>query len=302
MRGLEVRKIFKRIQNRYCAFAFVLALGANFLFSGGPAQGSADPTTARILSDVLAKAADYGDRLNRIALYFTCLEEVTETVFEPFRLPFFTSGWKTRRHNDVYDYQLIRMADIEKIEERRFQVRSNAPKSPAAAVPLTTERFYYKTIVYGPLGLFGRQAQDLNTYALEKETTEIWGRKACVVKAAPKFPDKARWLYGRAWIDKETGGILKIEWDENSLFNYEEIQRIAENLNADPSLRFESQYEFEKNGIRFPSRYEVREDYRINNYHVFNKASDAAGRIINKSELTVVYRDYKFFTVETTIK
>jgi hypothetical protein len=46
----------------------------------------------------------------------------------------------------------------------------------------------------------------------------------------------------------------------------------------------------EKNGIRFPSRYFVKESY----------INPSRGKL-TLSETTVTYSDYKFFTVETEV-
>jgi hypothetical protein len=56
-----------------------------------------------------------------------------------------------------------------------------------------------------------------------------------------------------------------------------------------PRIVLTSDYGIEKNGIRFPSRYTVQETY-------------ARGvRRFQRSETTVVYDQYKFFTVETIV-
>jgi len=52
-----------------------------------------------------------------------------------------------------------------------------------------------------------------------------------------------------------------------------------------------SEYKVEKNGIRFSSRYFIEEAY-----------IGKKGKKFISSETTVIYRDYKFFTVETEIK
>jgi hypothetical protein len=52
-----------------------------------------------------------------------------------------------------------------------------------------------------------------------------------------------------------------------------------------------TEYGFEKNGIRFPSRDTSEEAYL-----------KPDGTKFIRSRTSVVYRDYKFFTVETDIK
>ena len=62
-------------------------------------------------------------------------------------------------------------------------------------------------------------------------------------------------------------------------------------MNSKPRLTQISEYGFEKNGIRFPSRYSLREEY-----------ISRRGKPFLRSETSVIYRDYKFFTVETEVR
>lgn len=62
-------------------------------------------------------------------------------------------------------------------------------------------------------------------------------------------------------------------------------------MGARPSINFISEYAYEKNGIRFPSQYLVKEEY----------IHPGMGRIL-VSETKVVYNDYRFFIVETEVE
>jgi len=76
------------------------------------------------------------------------------------------------------------------------------------------------------------------------------------------------------------------------LENFEEIDKIAEVLNIKPKITFISEFGFEKNKIRFPNKFSVEEMYI--------PLSGGKGSIW--SQTTVIYDDYKFFTVETGVK
>ena len=69
------------------------------------------------------------------------------------------------------------------------------------------------------------------------------------------------------------------------------IQDIAEKYKATPQITQIMEFGLKKNGIRFPTRYVIEEAYIKKN----NK------KIVH-SETIVLYKDYKFFTVETEIK
>ena len=119
------------------------------------------------------------------------------------------------------------------------------------------------------------------------------------IKKSPLVAEK---LFGKAWVDRTNGSVLKIEWEESSIENYEEMQEFAESLRAKPRLSFSSEYRFEKNGIRFPSKYSMKENYQTDidvlmGFRVIKKKD-----LLEKSELRVEYSDYQFFIVETEVK
>jgi hypothetical protein len=110
--------------------------------------------------------------------------------------------------------------------------------------------------------------------------------------SAPRVPDsEAKNLYGKAWIDSETYDILKIEWSENRVGNYDIFEKRGEKFNRKPRITMRTEFSVEKNGIRFPSTLNLEEAY-LND----------RGRIFVRSETNVVYKNFKFFTVEVEVK
>lgn len=203
-----------------------------------------------------------------------------------------TRKLKTEENNYVYDYQLIRK---EKVKETRILIEENGESVHIEGAPQKTKRFYYRNIIFGPIGLFSVDAQKLHDYIIEEET-KLWGKPIVVVKVLPKKPEESEQLYGKAWLDKKDGSILKIEWEETSIENYAAMKEFAKNIQGRPSLKFISEYKFEKNGIRFPNRCYMKEDY-------IGKGGVGAGFVLlEKSELIIEYKDYKFFIVETEVK
>jgi hypothetical protein len=264
-------------------FLSVCSLGFSvFTYQGDRSQGQSNQEK---LGLVLQKAGEYCARLNRIALYFVCTEDIVERIFTPYRrLPSSISYSKTENRY-LYDYQLIRR---DKIEESRILLRENGIPSSMKDAPLKTQRFLYKYIIFGPIGIFGFEKQKLYDYSFEKET-KLWGKPTLIVKAVPKNPKEVNCLYGKAWVDKNDGSILRIEWEGISLGNYEAALATAKRIGAKPRLMHYSEYRIEKNGIRFPSLYKINEEY----YRTYR---------IEKSQLLVKYSDYKFFTVDTEVK
>ncbi len=70
----------------------------------------------------------------------------------------------------------------------------------------------------------------------------------------------------------------------------EEVEKIAKVLNAKPKITFVSEYAFEKNEIRFPSKYYVEEIYILQDGYRFRR-----------SKTTIIYDNYKFFTCDTKV-
>ena len=177
-----------------------------------------------MLQAVLLKAADYCRRMKSIALHYICTEEVLERIYHPYR---YVSVYRTvtpnvEENSYLYDYQLIKRAN-EDIEETRTLLRKNRKRCNEKNSELETKRFRYKTVVFGPVGLFSDRVQKDYSYTIKKET-KLWQKKVVIVDAVPLNPASLDRLYGRAWIEKETGSILKIEWEDHSVTNYDKMK------------------------------------------------------------------------------
>ena len=235
------------------------------------------------LGTILKKCAEYCERLENLSLYFVCEEAITEEISQRnLSLP------AVERNKYIYDYQLIRLGNT--IEERRILLKENGQKKNIVDAQLQTKRFHHKHILFGPIGLLGKKQQKNYEYKILKEV--IYKKeKALILEVTPKFPEESDALYGKIWIRKKDFAILKIEWQQESLENFEGIEKIAAEFKAKPEVSFVSEYEFEENQIRFPNKYTVREVYIL-----------PKGTRYTYSEITVDYDNYKFFTVGTKVK
>ena len=232
---------------------------------------------------ILKKSAEYCERLDNVSLYFVCKETITEEIRSRLgRLP------GAAKNTYVYDYQLVRQGDA--IDEKRILLKVNNRKKNIIDAQLKTKRFHHKYIVFGPIGLLGQKQQKILEYKILKEEFHE-KEKIVILEASPKFPDDFNNLYGKIWIRRKDFAILKIEWEQVSLKNFEGVEKIAKRLKAKPKITFVSEYAFEKNGVRFPSKYSVEENYILRN-----------GYRYSMSKTTVVYDNYKFFIVDTKVK
>jgi hypothetical protein len=247
------------------------------------------------LEMALARAADYCDRLDRSVLDFVCRERIEEwfrpsaqPAVPPMRRAIFLGARVD--HDYIYDYQLVRGRQGH-ITESRTLLKEDGKKVSIPDAPLKTHSFTHAKVVMGPLGLLSRKNQVDHDYRLVRED-RVRGEEALVVEAVPKPGVQFPHLFGRLWLRKRDAGILKIEWNPASIGNYQIVEKTAKFLGLTPDLLIISEYAFEKNGIRFPSRYTVKEIYR--------RGTTGAKYAI--SQIDVFYDQYKFFTVETEVE
>lgn len=254
------------------------------------------------LETILKKCAEYCEKLSNSVLYFVCNEKITEVIKNYIPRPrkrsqsgrvyyFNVKGERASpitKNVYIYDYQLIRKEN--KIRERRILLKENGKTMNEEDAQLKTKRFGHKHVVFGPIGLLSDQSQQYYDYKIVKEEG-YKGEKVFVLEITPKPSVEIEALYGKAWVKKSDFSILKIEWNPVSIRNYEKIEEMAKKLHAEPKITFVSEYDFEKNNIRFPNKYYVKEVYRNPRLGTFLK-----------SEIKVIYQKYKFFTVEWETK
>jgi hypothetical protein len=229
------------------------------------------------LATILKKSAEYCQRLERAALDFVCFEEVTELTarFTPHTTVF------------LYDYQFIRKN--KKTTEKRNLIEVDGRKTDIQDSSLQTVMFQYENVLFGPVGLLSKSWQAYFVYRLVGEDT-VNKEKAVVIEATPGPELIEPHCYGRIWINEDDGSILKIVWDQTSLGNYEAIEEFAKSHDAEPQITAFSEYGLEKNGLRFPSRNYSEQAY-----------VGSGGRKIVNARISIIYKKYKFFTVETEV-
>jgi len=92
-------------------------------------------------------------------------------------------------------------------------------------------------------------------------------------------------------VDEKDCRILKIVWDPRSISDFS--PRVPTDAGSElmRELEWHVEYGVEKNGILFPSRQVIQE-----------VLVSSTGRRYTKYTVTVRYKNYKFFTVETGVK
>ncbi|MFO7980388.1 MAG: hypothetical protein R6V00_06085 [Candidatus Aminicenantes bacterium] len=250
---------------------------------------------------ILNRAEDYCNKLGNAAFDFVCKEKITEKIdVTPEWTPDdrvlkivkdLPGSWgpskKIKKNTFLYDYQLIKKGHD--VVEKRILLRENGKKRHKKDAPLKTKMFHYAKPLFGPTGLLSSYWQDRLSYRiLDKETRK--GEVILLIEAVARPSMNQKHLYGRIWIKERDFSIVKIEWIPESMKNYEEIEKTAKKYKAKPRIICITEFNIEKQGIRFPSKVFIQEAYL-----------SKKGRYV-KSETIIEYTDYKFFTVETEIK
>jgi hypothetical protein len=264
-----------------------------------------DEARAAEVAAVLEKTAAYCRKLENAALNFVCNEDVEELFFEagtsivgsiqaynpdePFT---YMSMWNAsmagrRSWEWIYDFLLIRKDGW--TQEKRTLVMENGEKRKEENAELKTHRFFHRDVFLGPIGLLSDRAQRNHSYHFVKEG-QVGGDLVVVIEATPRERTGAS-LFGRAWIRKRDGAVVRIEWEPSSMENYTAIEDLALRLHVLPQITFASEYGFEKNGLRFPNVYVVTEAYK--------GLKTSRGNVLSKT--TVTYKDYKFSQVDTSV-
>jgi hypothetical protein len=284
---------------------FALLLSQPFVSLG---QEKTDPPDASLgsaeevqLSTVLNRALRYCRRLEKAALDFVCLEEISEKIdlsrdkedeiYVPLNAGISTQIKIAKRKQEntyLFDFQFTRKGELKK--ENRNLLEKNGKPVKEKDAELETSVVQVHNVLFGPLGLLSENWQGYHDYQLVGEE-EVQGEKVAIIDSTPKSALSGAHGFGRAWVKVADGSVLKIEWKPESIPGIDILEARARRYHSELSVSLITEYGFEKNGIRFPSR-----DYSEEAY------LKPDGKKFIRSRTSVIYRDYKFFTVETDIK
>jgi hypothetical protein len=284
---MEKRGIGKPLAHRLTILLFSL-FSAHFLSSGS--IGILQDIDQSRLPKILDELASYCRKFGNASLNYVCLEDVEEIVYSPYRQRprAFSGSFYTRKINQyVYDYQLLKKG--EDIREQRILIEENGKKKHVENADLQAVRFQYWHVILGPM-LLSEYWQPYHDYRIVgREKVE---KEPClVIEAIPKPYIKPGHLFGRIWVSERDLRVWRIEWYQESIRNYEEVEETAKELKAKPQIKMTMDYAIEEKGIRFPSQYVISEGY-----------VNSRGQLLIRSETKVAYKKYKFFTVETEVE
>ncbi len=273
------------------------------LFVSLPQASYLSHQTDRIqLNQLLKKSAEYCEKVKNIALFYVCLEKIKEKkyIYRSTTLKRISAAGvviekpnkslklkRTRIYSYVYDYQLIKKG--EDLKERRILLEKNKKKKQKENAELEVG-YSAKYLIYGPVGFLSSYWQDYFDYEITGEE-RIGGTPAVVVKATPSSNNEENRNFARIWINEKDGSIVQIEWEPESILDYEDKPFRSQAGELKPEVVWKVSYGIEKNGIRFPNRQQVQE-FLISE----------EGRRYISDEINTIFEEYRFFVVETEIK
>jgi len=319
-----VYKMFSKLSFIFFLIVVLMVYPALSSQKGAEGEDSVD------LDKILKKSAEYCSKLADSALYFVCLEKITEETSKDSREgqlsnpqersyrdltdPLRNQGLQhdsiperyrkgphktnLRKNVYVYDYQLIKKSD--KIEESRTLLEENGKKKNEKNAQLKTRKFYSYRSVLGPIGLLSKSQQSKFNYKIIGENKQK-GRDALVIEATPKTVSAENPNYGRIWIDKVNSQILRIDVAQESLVGYKDPK--VKGINH--IITISHYYDVEKNGLMFPSKTVFEENYTPDRVQVglwSNYTNTVQEKTLQRTKLEIDYTEYKFFTVDVDVK
>lgn len=255
---------------------------------------------------LLRLAADYCERLRRAAFRFVCRETVTEDLL--VRDTIDRSSYKRTRNSWLYDYQVV-VRDGQ-VGENRVLLRKNKYKKRLENAGLET-RFRSLYSVFLPVTLFAADNQPFFFYRMGKRG-KMNGRPVAEMAIAPR-PGATEQSSGTAWVDEETGAVLKVDLSQRSIKGIDAAEKRAERSGARLLVSDVHEYGIEREGIWLPSSTSISENYVISvvkakEFRQYDRPemsaavspfiSSSGRQQLELSRTWVEYSDFKFFVVD----
>ncbi len=292
----------KKIESILFSAAIVILIGFNPDISS---KNSSQDNSQEILKQILNKTGEYCERIKGIALYYVCKENIavkenlyrTVKNMNPVQNPYGDLSYynnarklkffRTKKKSLIYDYQLVKKE--ENLEEKRVLLQENRKKKQQKNAELKTN-YQAKYIIYGPVGFLSKYWQYYFDYEIIGEDL-INNKKTILLKASPKPANKNNRNYAKIWIDKNDFSILQIEWEPESIIDYQDNVKFKNLGDIKRTVTWRVTYAIEKNGVKFPSKQFIQDSI-----------IDSSGEKKVLEEISFIYDNYKFFIVDIEYK
>jgi hypothetical protein len=243
------------------------------------------------LEEILKACAGYCERLAEASLRFICRERIVEEFYHYQPGEYFRhEPLRFDKEKSTFVYELRFRLEEKGIQESRILVEENGEKKYEESVSLNTEHYGKEIIFLEPVSLLSGDCQSYYRYKIlgrERFNGEI----AVVIGVIPS-DEEADDFTAKIWVRDGDFSLLKIERVQKGLGDFEGFKRTSDGIPLEPHITCVTEFLYEKDGIRFPTRHSIKEVYDA----IFSKRKRLVRSLI-RSETTVVYENYK---VETT--
>jgi len=285
-------------------------------------RARANPPAGQELGLILGTLGRLSELYGDNALRFTCVERITQTRFRSLD----RIGARAS-HTFDYFYVFNTVEDVAASDGTLRAGLRDYRTEPGVAVDGESGRIdpaelglAHLSRAYSWIFVFGLEASSHYIFIQEPDDTAM-GRPAHVIGFEPQLPIRMGlndW-FGRAWVDKKTMQLLRVEAVTSAEYLESDGQRAPNRteggLNARTAndlygfVHAEVEFGEEKNGLRFPSltmltgtllRLDGRDygDYRVAAREIL-----ARGIKMDRTfRVEQAYRDYRFFSVRTAIE
>jgi len=188
----------------------------------------------------------------------------------------------------VYEYQLLQ--ENQEIDESRVLLEYRHKRCHKENSPLRTTSYRYNKLIFGPIGLFSKGWQKHFHYRFLGEES-LKENNAYIIEAIPLRQMMQNYICARIWIDSRNFSVQKIQWEPK--FFIDNINEAVDRSyweSGKLQIDFISEFDVEKNGIRFPSRYYIAE-YII----------DEMKKKKLHTKIQVIFKDFSFFSVGSDV-
>lgn len=259
----------------------VFAILMNCIFCHSETQQK--PETEGKLEEILKACARYCERLADASIHFVCRERIAEEVYHYRPGTYFRHEpllIDKERSTIVYEFRF--RLDKMRIQDSRVLDEENGKKRHEENAQLKTAHYGQEIVFLEPVGLLSGDYQSYHRYRiLGRERFK--GEIAVVIEVVPSDAE-ADDFTAKVWVRDGDFGLLKIERVQKALGDFEGFKRTSDGVPLEPHITCITEFLYEKDGIRFPTRHSIREAY----YPSFSKIKS-----LIRSETTVVYKDYK---------
>ncbi len=286
---LFVGRMKKRI-SLYPSIVFIFMILVSSILGHSKAQQK--PETEGKLERILDSCAGYCEKLADASIYFVCRERIVEEVYHYRPGEYFRhQPLRFDKEKSTFVYELRFRLEEKSIQDSRILVEENGKKRYEESALLKTMHYGPEIIFLEPVSLLNGDCHSYYRYKILGRD-RFKGEKAVVIEVIP-LDEEADDFTAKIWVRDGDFGILKIERLQKALGDFEGFKRTSDGVPLDSHITCITEFLYDIDGIRFPTRHSIREAYVA----TFNKMKRLARSLI-RSETTVVYLDYKVEKIE----